>query len=777
MMRHGRHCLSCLPFLVLSSASLSAQALDPEQVIRNAAESGETTWRKANELPPDLTGRQLFHYALALCETRTHPERLERLFDVAARMQDRDPKSRGYGNFRWKWEDGAVLDYNAVEFCMQSGTLLWKRHRETMLAAAREKLRELLEYAVEGCLRHRVPSSYTNIALMNAQDLILLGEVLGRPEVAGEGYKRLDQFCIYTWEHGIHEYCSPTYYGTDLDCLVLIEAFCEGERGREQARALLELLWSDIALNWFEPSQRLAGARSRDYDYLRGLGGLDRHMEMAGWLAPDSSGSLYAALARWQPPERLRQLNLTRYPRLVRQSWGIGISNSRTHYVTEDVTLSSSGANYGSMDLPLTVDLPGDRSALRCYFIPDARRDPYGKKKIPAGTHQKTLHLRPFFTAAQRRVDALGLVVYRDHDLPENPATLESHFVMPKDVDGVWMAGDEVEVRDAEAFVHPLGSGEALVLRKGTAAVGIRVPWARGLDGQLAPAALVYDGNEYGAMRLTVAHHNFWGVEAATGSAGAAFWIRIGSGLESDDAFEAWRRDFRAASARVDASPERLQIAITGQDGPVAVAAAAPYLGPLAIEPPPSRAVLELDGQDIGRELLKDIEPIKSYEAKVTEAPELTVAPGEGTYWEAESGFVAEPMVIGDDDDAFGARFVWMPGEPGEKGGGAGSVTWRLNVSEAGQYYLWGRLLAPTPDDDSFLVRVFTETAEPVGVAEWHTGTHQQWEWTRVNLNRSVEPTPIPLPRGEVRLQLRVREDGTKIDRLFITTNPDGVPR
>ena len=34
----------------------------------------------------------------------------------------------------------------------------------------------------------------------------------------------------------------------------------------------------------------------------------------------------------------------------------------------------------------------------------------------------------------------------------------------------------------------------------------------------------------------------------------------------------------------------------------------------------------------------------------------------------------------------------------------------------------------------------------------------------------------VPLPEGEVRLQLRAREDGTKIDRLLITADPDEVP-
>jgi hypothetical protein len=95
------------------------------------------------------------------------------------------------------------------------------------------------------------------------------------------------------------------------------------------------------------------------------------------------------------------------------------------------------------MDLPLGVDFANpDRQAVRGYFIPDARRDPYGKKKIPAGGgHDKTLHLRPFWAGIQRQTDALGLVIYRDRDYPANPPSLESHFVFPLDVDEI-RAGD-----------------------------------------------------------------------------------------------------------------------------------------------------------------------------------------------------------------------------------------------------------------------------------------------------------------------------------------------
>ena len=748
-----------------------AQPPDPAVVIRYAAESGGATWKKALNPSENLTARELFRYALSLCEAGLYPERLQTLFEVARRMQDINPESSNYGNFRWYWRDPAVGDRNAVEFCMQAGSLLWLRHRQTIPSAARWTLGTILEDAVQGCLSHNVRESYTNIALMNAQNLILLGESMDRPDVAAEGYARLGGVVRYTWEHGTHEYDSPTYYGVDHECLAAIERFCKSERGRTQARALLELIWTDIALNWFPRAQRLAGAHSRTYDFIQGLGYLDVTLWGVGWMFGNLQGganAIYPVLGRWLPPDALRTLSRTRFPRLVRQSWGPGVSEAKTHYILEDVTLGSAGANYGAMDMPMTVDLPGNRTDVRCYFVPDARHDPYGKVKVPAGNHTKALHLKPFWRAAQQKRDALGIVIYRDGDLPEEGfETLESHFVLPGDADEVWADGRRLIVSPVSTPHHPLQPGEALVFRKGAAVVGIRVPWTKGLDGSAAPVALIDDGNTYGAARLTVAHHT----TARGASAGAAFWVRVGSGIHTDEAFARWRQDFADANAIVETPGDTLRIRVEGQDGPVLVRVVAPYRSGTYLLPTPSSAVLELDGEPLGRRILEKVEPIKSLAEARSETLTVAVPETGGAYWEAERGVVLNPMVVAQDTGASAGRCVWLPGQVGQAAATSelASITWRLRIPLAAAYYVWGRVLAPTPKDDSFYVRAFSNHGEVLARSEWHTGNGPQWEWTCVALDLSKTPTPLVLPQGDVYLQLRAREDGTKIDRLFIT--------
>ena len=148
--------------------------------------------------------------------------------------------------------------------------------------------------------------------------------------------------------------------------------------------------------------------------------------------------------------------------------------------------------------MPLTVDFAGDRKSVHGYFIADGRNDPYGLKRVPDGTHQKAFHLNPFWTAAQRTVDALGLVIYRPHDLPADTTTLVSDFVMPMKSEAFWIGDRQIRFDAAKKVREPVMPGEVMAIQKGNAVLGLRVPWSRGLDGQGAQTFLVYDGNSFG---------------------------------------------------------------------------------------------------------------------------------------------------------------------------------------------------------------------------------------------------------------------------------------
>ena len=153
--------------------------------------------------------------------------------------------------------------------------------------------------------------------------------------------------------------------------------------------------------------------------------------------------------------------------------------------------------------------------------------------------------------------------------------------------------------------------------------------------------------------------------------------------------------------------------------------------------------------------------------------------PGVGSvYCEAESASVTPPMRVGADPSVSGGRFVWMPAKPSEKATSVlGSATWRLEVARAGAYFIWGRVQTPTPENDSFYVRLFSDWGTILGWTDRPIGVHETWRWVPLTLSGGREPTPLELPAGMVNLQLRVREAGARIDRLFVTPRAGELPR
>lgn len=391
----------------------------------------------------------------------------------------------------------------------------------------------------------------------------------------------------------------------NLNALQLMDTFAGRPAGQRQARALLEYLWTEIAANYWWPNQRVAGAHSRDYDYLHGQGGLEGHLAAAGFLRDGTPPTLIPSIANWQPPANLIAFSQAKLPRLVRRQWGwnarrsvtptvatkaAGLRSdgtnwaSYTHWLARDVTLSISGSNYGPIDVPCTVDFAGSRDDVRCYFIPDGRHDPYGKIPVPWRGHPKAVHLQPFFAGVQHTQDAFALVVYREADVPAETRTLESHFVMPRDVDAVYVGERMVRFESGNPRLITLKAGEPVFLRQKTAAVAIRVPAARTGADQPAPVTLAWDDNAWKAIRLSVDHRHE--PTPAKVRPAAALHVRVGSEL-NDTAFAAFRRAFTAATYDVSLTAGKIVVAAPavapGQR--LTISAEAPWTKPLHLSP------------------------------------------------------------------------------------------------------------------------------------------------------------------------------------------------
>ena len=777
---------SLLLLLALLAIPLTGQGISRKDFFAEIV-NRSNVHQRVKSLDKGLSSRDLFSYAFFVCESETNLDQLDDIFKHAARMQDRDKTSAGYGNYRWSWRDGLVMDFNAVEFCMETGALIWILHRDKLTESQTALFKELLDYSVEGCLRHKVSPSYTNISIMNAQNLVLLGETLNRPEVLEEGLKRLRAFTLQTALFGICEYNSPTYTGVDIGCLQVFNHFTVTPEAKQVTDKLLTLFWSELAANSLPSAKRCVGSHSRDYDYLAGRGIVDSYLYAANIYQEDNPNRRipYTMLiSDWRPSEDIKKLATTT-PRTVTYTWGGNNNQYSSLWVGNDIALGIAGACYHNMDIPLAVNFKGENPYLpRAYFIADGRRDPYGKKVINEGSgpHQKTLHLKPFWSGTQAGRDALGLVVYRptDYSTATNP-TLESHIVLPLEGDEIFIDDTPITFVPAETTVIPLTTQSCVFIRFGKTAAAFNVPMATNIQGGNAQIAFVWDNNAFKVGRITVAHHDLWGNPPPKAAfPAAAFRVRVtdSEGVDAER-FAKWRHDFMAANRNATVVPnESLDIAVQGESSELQIKTVRPFSMTSNCVPAPKRDIFAVNGKDIGKELLGDTPGIKEYFEEIARMEKeivkntIPVLPGQTAAWEAEKGVVVSNMAIGKDELASEGQYVWAPGEVGARGGGNGHVTWLLDVKTAGTYYLWGCFSAPTPEDDSFILRASIDGQDAAFIdAEWHIQTTdgQAFQWRQFK-------NPLELPKGKIRLRLKTREDGTKVDRLFLTQDANDTP-
>jgi hypothetical protein len=101
-----------------------------------------------------------------------------------------------------------------------------------------------------------------------------------------------------------------------------------------------------------------------------------------------------------------------------------------------------------------------------------------------------------------------------------------------------------------------------------------------------------------------------------------------------------------------------------------------------------------------------------------------------------------------------------------------GQVCFGVFTAQAGDYRIYGRVIAPTDGDDSFWVRVVRTGNEPW--INWNTislGTN--WHWDSVHLNNSTTPILFHFEANDgANLCIAAREDGTKLDSLVVTNDP-----
>ena len=84
---------------------------------------------------------------------------------------------------------------------------------------------------------------------------------------------------------------------------------------------------------------------------------------------------------------------------------------------------------------------------------------------------------------------------------------------------------------------------------------------------------------------------------------------------------------------------------------------------------------------------------------------------------------------------------------------------------------MWGRTIAPTSEDDSFYIQM-DEGQNNL----WAVSAGSSWHWDQANNRDVVDPVVFTLTVGHHTLKVKAREDGTKIDKLLLTNDPEYIP-
>ncbi|MBN2458120.1 BNR-4 repeat-containing protein [Candidatus Woesearchaeota archaeon] len=125
---------------------------------------------------------------------------------------------------------------------------------------------------------------------------------------------------------------------------------------------------------------------------------------------------------------------------------------------------------------------------------------------------------------------------------------------------------------------------------------------------------------------------------------------------------------------------------------------------------------------------------------------------------------ITGPMQIAKDTESSGGSYIYVPNGAGS----GGAAIYNLEIETAGDYVIWGRVIAPNGTDDSFYVEI-----DDSGDKLWDMQSCSVWQWDIVSDRGQEDPVKFYLTEGEHTLKVKKREDGAKLDKLVVTDDLD----
>ena len=212
----------------------------------------------------DVCQRSL-EYAAALFSADQQLERANDVVSAVLDHQDVDESSKTFGNFRWWYGEDRVHDRNAVAFMSPWLAHISMEYGEKLTAENAKRLQAALARCINGVHAHSSGPDYTNIWLLKAASLLLIGRAIGQPELQNDAAERLDQWIAYTAENGVSEYNSPCYNAVNVYALEWIYHYATDKTLRAKTARCLDYFYADIFQNWHWEAEIGAGTHSRAY--------------------------------------------------------------------------------------------------------------------------------------------------------------------------------------------------------------------------------------------------------------------------------------------------------------------------------------------------------------------------------------------------------------------------------------------------------------------------------------------------------------------------------
>jgi len=182
--------VSLLTTLAAPARERASQTQRLKEVRAGVARTLEELQQRLANPQAAVTRRDLPNAALFVLSDQRNPRDAEKLLRTLFAAQDSDPQSLRYGSFPWTLGDNRIQDDNADTFCPQALGPILLLYGDQLSPQFKKEIGPHLGAALAALRRRQLRTpAYTNIFLMRAVNLILLGEATAAAGWRANGIK------------------------------------------------------------------------------------------------------------------------------------------------------------------------------------------------------------------------------------------------------------------------------------------------------------------------------------------------------------------------------------------------------------------------------------------------------------------------------------------------------------------------------------------------------------------------------------------------------------